>query len=606
VWRTVRTLNRDEKVRSDNSIASKGKREQNPSVEARNSALNKNRASNATGANIGRVVQASTTEGLYIRLNDNVSPEDMKVGIPIVCEGERYDFFSIINDIILSSTDQGLVDRIAGFREIASKKGGGGAVSSFEGFEYPYGSIFFSYIGANPVSIIDRSTKQRSPPVTVPKHFSESRLATAKDIQSVYGVMERKARYPIGTLLGTDSLLPFDVKRFMELSSLVAGVSGYGKTRLARLLAGCVIDSEEGCILAFDMQSEYGWRSRSDGSPGLKHFFKDKVVYMTLDPESSEGYDETFEIPYRTFEPEDLVISFEDLTETMKDSLYLIHTKYIRENWLEELIEADLDSLLIATGGTEIGDKARIRSGEVPRGTLAAIKRKVSARIKRLHFVKKDKDARFDSVENILKYLKKGTSVVLDFGTYGMDVGTYVMVSNMITRRLYEEFTYNPEAYHATKIMIEEGHKFLSPEFSRRSIFGRIAREMRKFKLTLCVVDQRPSAIDDEVISQMPTRFLFHLGEENDIKAALSGSEEPAKWRNILARIGKQECLGLGYAFPNHTVFKVSNYDESLNEIWSPIKTGGPGEAPSRKGSDITSSSVEESKKRLKHLSDKI
>jgi hypothetical protein len=224
-------LNRDEKGLADHGVASKRKREQDLRVEAGDSS--ENRASSTVDANIGRVVQASTTEGLYIRLNDNVSPEEMKIGIPIVCEGERYDFFSIINDIILSSTDQGLVDRIAGFREIASKKGASGAVSSFEGFEYPYGSIFFTYIGANPVSIIDRNTKQRSPPVTVPKHFSESRLATAKDIESVYGVMERKARYPIGTLLGTDSLLPFGVKKFMELSSLVAGVSGYGKTRLA-------------------------------------------------------------------------------------------------------------------------------------------------------------------------------------------------------------------------------------------------------------------------------------------------------------------------------------------------------------------------------------
>lgn len=89
-------------------------------------------------SNIGRVVGASTTEGLLIRLNDNVSPEDLKIGIPIVCEGEKYDFFSIINDIVLSSTDQGLVDRIAGFREAAVNKSGNATVSSFEAFEYPY------------------------------------------------------------------------------------------------------------------------------------------------------------------------------------------------------------------------------------------------------------------------------------------------------------------------------------------------------------------------------------------------------------------------------------------------------------------------------------
>jgi DNA helicase HerA-like ATPase len=558
---------------------------------------------NGSDSGIGRVVGASTTEGLLIRLNDNISPEELKIGIPVVCQGERYDFFSIINDIVLSSTDQGLVDRIAGFREAATRKSGNAAAASFEAFEYPYGSIFFSYISANPVSMVNKATSERSPPVTVPRHFSEVHRATSKDISLVYGPIERKIRYPIGTLLGTDSLLPLDIRKFMELSAMVAGVTGYGKTRLARLLAGCVVESEQGCILAFDMQSEYGWRSRADGSPGLKHFFKDRVVYMTLDPASSKEYDETFEVPYSSFEPEDLEISFEDLTETMKDSLNLICQRYIKDNWFEALIEYELDQLLLMTGG-QADEKGKARPGGIPRGTLAAIQRRIQARILRLHFVKKTTE--IDSVKNILSYLKSGKSVILDFGKYGMDVGTYVMVSNMITRRLYEQFTSNPDGFQSTKIMVEEGHKFLSPELSRRSVFGKIAREMRKFKLTLCVVDQRPSAIDDEVISQMPTRFLFHLGEERDIDAALSGSEQPAKWRNVLARIGRQECLGFGYAFPNHTVFKVRNYDESLDEIWSPMKTRK--NEPGRGGTDSgrASSSVDDSKRRLKEVSERI
>jgi hypothetical protein len=548
---------------------------------------------NGSGSGIGRVVSASTTEGLLIRLNDNISPEDLKIGIPVVCKGEKYDFFSIISDIALSSSDQGLVERIAGFREVATKKSEKAAISPFEAFEYPYGSIFFSYISANPVSMVDKTTSEISIPVTVPKHFSEVHCATSEDISMVYGPIERKVRYPVGTLLGTDSLLPLDIRKFMELSAMVAGVTGYGKTRLAKLLAGCVVESEQGCILAFDMQSEYGRRSRADGSPGLKHFFEDKVIYMTLDPEFSKGYDETFEVPYSTFEPEDLEISFEDLTEPMKDSLNMICSRYLRGRWLEALIEESLDDLLVSTG-CETDEKGRIiKQGAIPRGTLAAIKRRIIARVERLSFVKKE--TKIDSVENVLKYLKANKSVVLDFGKYGMDVGTYVMVSNMITRRLYDQFTSDPTAYPPTKIMVEEGHKFLSPEYSRRSVFGRIAREMRKFKLTICVVDQRPSAIDDEVISQMPTRFLFHLGEERDIDAALSGTEQPAKWRNVLARIGRQECLGFGYAFPNHTVFKVRDYNESLKEIWSPLKV-----------TKSIPSSSDVSKKRLRDLSEHI
>jgi len=46
--------------------------------------------------------------------------------------------------------------------------------------------------------------------------------------------------------------------------------------------------------------------------------------------------------------------------------------------------------------------------------------------------------------------------------------------------------------------LIEEAHRFLDPATVRQTIFGTIAREMRKYFVTLLVVDQRPSGIDNE------------------------------------------------------------------------------------------------------------
>jgi len=44
----------------------------------------------------------------------------------------------------------------------------------------------------------------------------------------------------------------------------------------------------------------------------------------------------------------------------------------------------------------------------------------------------------------------------------------------------------------------------------RQTIFGTIAREMRKYFVTLLVVDQRPSGIDNEVMSQIGTALLLY------------------------------------------------------------------------------------------------
>ena len=41
-----------------------------------------------------------------------------------------------------------------------------------------------------------------------------------------------------------------------------------------------------------------------------------------------------------------------------------------------------------------------------------------------------------------------------------------------------------------------------------------IAREMRKYNVTLLVVDQRPSAIDNEVLSQIGTKLACLLDDE--------------------------------------------------------------------------------------------
>ena len=72
-------------------------------------------------------------------------------------------------------------------------------------------------------------------------------------------------------------------------------------------------------------------------------------------------------------------------------------------------------------------------------------------------------------------------------------------------------------------ITIEEAHKFLNPQAARQTIFGTIAREMRKYYVSLLVVDQRPSGIDPEIISQIGTKIVAQLNDEKDIQAVLTG-----------------------------------------------------------------------------------
>jgi DNA helicase HerA-like ATPase len=90
---------------------------------------------------------------------------------------------------------------------------------------------------------------------------------------------------------------------------------------------------------------------------------------------------------------------------------------------------------------------------------------------------------------------------------------------------------------------------------------------MRKYNVTLLVVDQRPSAIDEEVMSQIGTRVTCLLDNEADVRAVLSGVSGAGGLREVLARLDtRQQALILGHAVPMPVVVRTRDYDTALYE----------------------------------------
>ena len=117
-------------------------------------------------------------------------------------------------------------------------------------------------------------------------------------------------------------------------------------------------------------------------------------------------------------------------------------------------------------------------------------------------------------------------------------------------------------------ITIEEAHKFLDPRVASQTIFGQIAREMRKYNVSLLVIDQRPSMIESEVMSQIGTRVTCLLDNERDIDAVLSGTSGKSGLKEVLARLEtKQQALILGHAVPMPIVVRPEDY-ASTYERW--------------------------------------
>jgi len=116
-------------------------------------------------------------------------------------------------------------------------------------------------------------------------------------------------------------------------------------------------------------------------------------------------------------------------------------------------------------------------------------------------------------------------------------------------------------------IAVEEAHKLLNREMASQTSFSTIAREMRKYYVTLLIIDQRPSQIYDEVMSQLGTRVSGWLGDENDIAAVLSGLAGRDALRGMLARLQpKEEVLLLGWGVPMPILVRSRRYDQKFWE----------------------------------------
>ncbi len=114
-------------------------------------------------------------------------------------------------------------------------------------------------------------------------------------------------------------------------------------------------------------------------------------------------------------------------------------------------------------------------------------------------------------------------------------------------------------------VVLEEAHKFLNPRAARQSVFGTIAREMRKFGVSLLVVDQRPSGVDTEILSQLGTRITGLLTDPADIDAVLSGTGDRMALRAMLSSLEpSRQCMVIGHAMPMPIILSTREYGHHL------------------------------------------
>lgn len=506
------------------------------------------------------------TEGLIMRLDADFCLEEIKTGKFVCIDGSHHTFFSLITDLELEVTNPDILlfpptEQEELMTNILKKRD------------------MYAKVTLKPMLMLDKQHR-RMPVKTIPSHFATAFEATAQDVAEIFGDEAQDAKFfSIGSPLDMATPVCLDLDRFIERSSGIFGKTGTGKTFITRLILAGLVKSKRATSLIFDMHSEYGFQARKEGGghafvKGLKTLFSSSTAIFSLDPESTRrrGCTPDFEVAlsYQDIRVEDVMPLQDELNlhPTALEAAYLIASKY-KQDWL---------ITLLAQEGTikEFADTVGAHAESV-----GALYRKLK-RLERFPFLHKTQGAT-STIDRIMEYLDKGIHVILEFGNQ-TSMLSYLLVANIISRRIHEAYVAKTEKFLASQrsseqprqlvIVIEEAHKFLNPTTAKQTIFGIIAREMRKYHVSLLIVDQRPSGIDEEIISQIGTKIVAQLSDEKDINAILTGTSNAGGLRSILATLdSKKQALILGHAVPMPVVIKTREYDETFYQDMA-IKKG--------------------------------
>ncbi|HML23847.1 MAG TPA: ATP-binding protein [Aggregatilinea sp.] len=516
---------------------------------------------------LGVVVGGSLSKGLEVKLDRETEIEDLAVGRYVVVRGRSKRFFCMITDIVLDTTNPAIKSDPPDLSDPFLR-------------EIYTGTAAFGTIHVAPMLTIDAQENEPKPVKSIPSHFMPVEIASAEDVNDVFG-REDGTHFNVGAPLELEETqVNLDLRRLVERSVGVFGKSGTGKSYLTRILLAGVIKQDRAVSLIFDMHNDYGWEVVDERGPrakGLRQLFGSRVAIFTLDEDSSRRrnakYDHVVTLGYSDIQPEDLAMlkTTMDLSDSMIDAAYELQ-KLWGKTWIGQLIDV----------APEVMEDLKHELASSFSSVLA-LKRRMQ-RFERFGFLRPE--ALDDSAKKIIEYIEQRKSVVLEFGRYGNALEAYILVANYLTRRIHEMYVERMEkALGDTSleppqllITIEEAHKFLDPLIARQTIFGTIAREMRKYNVTLLIVDQRPSGIDEEVMSQIGTRVTALLDNERDINAVLMGVSGAGGLREVLARLDtKQQAIIMGHAVPMPVVVKTRSYDSAFYDSI----TGGPALAAS-------------------------
>jgi DNA helicase HerA-like ATPase len=383
-------------------------------------------------------------------------------------------------------------------------------------------------------------------------------LSTADDVGLIYAKPDSWV-LPIGSLYQDVNTPAYLMSQdFLSKHSAIVGTTGSGKScALTLILRSLLTEHTNGHVVMLDPHGEYAAA------------FNDIAELITPD---------TMQIPY-------WLLSYEEIVEVLCSSDPLARSR--EAPILKEVIMAAKQDFLGANANiagltvdtptpyrlTGVLQRISDQMGKLDRPDSSLPYLRLITTIENLRkdpryaFMFEGLTVRDNMAEILSRFLRIPVSgkpiTILDISAVPSEI-VNVVVSTLA--RLIFDFALHSEREEAIPVLLvcDEAHRYIprdgttSFEPTRRAI-ARIAKEGRKYGVSLCLVTQRPSELSESILSQCSTVFALRMNNERDQRFVRSMlPDDAAGLLNALPTLRPREAIvvGEGVAHPMRIRFK--------------------------------------------------
>lgn len=434
-----------------------------------------------------------------------------------------------------------------------------------------------------PIGSVDNEGQFERGVSTYPTTGAEVHVVSGVELEVLFSKYQEKG-YDIGVL----SSQP-DVKVFLEPTRLfgrhfaILGQTGAGKSwSVASLIQQALAVMPKAHIIVLDLHGEYCWQ-KADGSKDAA-FKDDHFRYVDA---------KELEMPYwlMTYaELCDLLIDHSE-REAANQTAFFRDTLYDLKQ--AEKVSLGLERVTVDTpvyfSLDELMNRVKTENERMVPGQTKPVKGPLHGSFDRflIRLQSKLNDIRYDFLLKPAKRTTSGTLAellrdfvglgdpkrpvtVIDLSTVPFDVRP--TVSAQIGRLAFEFNFWNPQ-YREFPILLvcEEAHAYITRDrdsqyAGARKSMERIAKEGRKYGVGIGVVSQRPHELSETVLAQCGTFLCLRITNPDDQSYVRSLVPEAERGIvDILAGLGRGECLALGEAVPIPTRFRFKQPSPAPN-----------------------------------------